>query len=121
MGKRGAPGRHVTDSGLRTQDSGLTLGVLLSACSSLTSLAFLALVGRRYLVRRQPALVVWTLGLLWYAISTGSQALGELHGWDVVTYRWWYLSWAFYTAAFLGMGSIYLVAPRQVAHAFMAC
>src|SRR5207248_5358967 len=94
---------------------------------------FAALVGRRWLARstaRDPrseratsggALPVWTLGLIWYAISTGTQALGELRGWDVATYRWWYLSGAFYTAAYLGMGSIYLVAPRPVAHAIMAC
>jgi hypothetical protein len=66
-------------------------------------------------------LVVWTIGLLWYALSTAAQALGNLNGWDAGTYRWWYLSGAFYTAAFLGMGSIYLVAPRPVAHAIMAC
>jgi len=94
---------------------------LLSAGTSLSSLVFAALVGRRCLARRQPALLVWTVGLLWYAISTGAQALGSLRGWDVTTYRWWYLSGAFYTAAYLGMGSIYLVAPRQVAHAIMAC
>jgi hypothetical protein len=84
-------------------------------------LLFAALVGRRCLKRRQPALLVWTIGLLWYAISTGAQALGSWRGWDVPTYRWWYLAGAFYTAAYLGMGSIYLVAPRPVAHAFMIC
>jgi hypothetical protein len=94
--------------------------VLLSACSSLTSLVFAALVGRRCLARRQPAELVWTLGLLWYAISTGAQALGGWRGWDPLTYRWWYLAGAFYTAAYLGMGSIYLVAPRPVAHGIMA-
>lgn len=63
---------------------------------------------------------MWALGLVWYAVSTGSQALGYLRGWDIATYRWWYLSGAFYTAAYLGMGSVYLVAPRQIAHVIMA-
>jgi hypothetical protein len=93
---------------------------LLSTLSSLTSVAFAILVARRAVDRQQPALVLWTIGLIWYAASTGSQALGYLHGWDSTTYRWWYLSGAFYTAAYLGMGSIYLVLPRQVAHAIMA-
>lgn len=99
----------------------MTADFLLAACSSITSLIFAALVGRRCLDRRRPALTFWTLGLLCYAISTGAQALGALRGWDVPTYRWWYLSGAFYTAALLGMGSIYLAAPRQVAHGVMAC
>jgi hypothetical protein len=120
----------------------VTADVLLAACCSITSLGFAALVGGRCLERsagrpplreaatnagrtrrpeRQPALILWSIGLLWYALSTATQALGSLNGWDAATYRWWYLSGAFYTAAFLGMGSIYLVAPRQVAHAIMAC
>jgi hypothetical protein len=94
--------------------------LLFSACTSLLSFGFAALVGRRCLERRQPALLVWTVGLLWYGISTGTQALGEFRGWDPVTYRWWYLTGACYTAAWLGMGSIYLLAPRPIAHAIMA-
>jgi hypothetical protein len=78
------------------------------------------LVGRRCLDRRQPALLVWTVGLLWYAISTGTQALGAARGWDPLTYRWWYLTGACYTAAYLGMGSLYLLAPRFIANAIMA-
>lgn len=91
----------------------------LSAICSLTSLVFAGLVGRRCLKRRQPALIVWTVGLLWYFASTAAQALGAARGWDPATYRWWYLTGAFYTAAYLGMGSVYLVAPRAVAHGVM--
>lgn len=91
-----------------------------SACTSLLSFGFAGLVARRCFERRQPALLVWTVGLVWYGISTGTQALGELRGWDPLTYRWWYLTGACYTAAWLGMGSIYLLAPRPIAHAIMA-
>lgn len=75
---------------------------------------------KRYVERRQTQLLIWALGLLWYGLSTATQALGNLRGWDPLTYRWWYLSGAFYTAAYLGMGSIYLVAPRGVAHGILA-
>ncbi|HET8645574.1 MAG TPA: hypothetical protein VFO85_08815, partial [Vicinamibacteria bacterium] len=77
------------------------------------------LVGRRCLERRRPYLQAWTLGLIWYGVGTGAQALGALRGWDPLTYRWWYLAGACYTAAYLGMGSIYLLAPRPVAHGIM--
>ena len=56
------------------------------------------------------------LGLLCYAVSTAAQAIGQVYGWAPLTYRLWYLSGACYTAAFLGMGTIYLIAPRWVAN-----
>jgi hypothetical protein len=90
--------------------------LLLSICTSLLGFGFAGVLGRRSLERRQPQLFVWTLGLLWYALSTGAQALGELRGWDPITYRWWYLAGACYTAAFLGMGSVYLLVPRWIAN-----
>jgi uncharacterized membrane protein len=77
-------------------------------------------VARRWLLSHQPALLLWTLGLLWFAISTAAQVLAGLRGWEPLTYRLWYLCGAFYTAAYLGMGSVYLVAPRPVAHGIMA-
>jgi hypothetical protein len=98
----------------------VSLDVLFSTGSALLSLLFAGLVGRRFLQRRHPALLVWTLGLIWYAVSTGAQALGYLRGWDPSTYRWWYLAGACYVAAFLGMGSLYLLAPRWAAHCIMA-
>ena len=94
--------------------------LILSACTSLLSFGFAGLVGRRCLERRQAALLIWTVGLVWYGVSTGAQALGALRGWDPLTYRWWYLAGACYTAAYLGMGSIYLLAPRFVADSILA-
>jgi hypothetical protein len=79
-------------------------------------LAFALLVAHRLVQHWQPALLVWMLGLLCYAVSTAAQAIGQVHGWDSPTYRLWYLSGACYTAAFLGMGTIYLIAPRWVAN-----
>jgi hypothetical protein len=98
----------------------VSLDVLFTTCSALLSLLFAGLVGRRFLERRHPAFLIWALGLVCYAISTGAQALGFLRGWDSATYRWWYLAGACYVAAFLGMGSLYLLAPRWAAHCIMA-
>lgn len=98
----------------------MTADTVLSACSAGLSLAFAVLVGRRCLEGRQPALAIWTIGLVWYAVSTGAQALGSWRGWDAPTYRWWYLTGACYVAAYLGMGSVYLLVPRWVASSILA-
>ena len=98
----------------------LNADLIFSTVTSLLSFGFAVLVGRRCLERRQPALLIWTVGLLWYGLSTGAQAFGALRGWDPLTYRWWYLAGACYTAAYLGMGSIYLLVPRFVASSILA-
>jgi hypothetical protein len=62
---------------------------------------------------------VWTAGLLWYAVSTGAEFLGYSGGWTASLYRLWYVAGAFFVAAYLGMGTFYLLAPRRLAHAVM--
>ena len=49
--------------------------------------------------RRQPYQLVWTIGLLWYGISAGTEFLGGAFGWSEPLYRAWYLIGAFGVAA----------------------
>ncbi len=97
----------------------MNANVILPLLSSLISFVFAALVFAQYRRRRKPYQLVWTLGLIWYAVSAGSEFLGNTGGWNVALYRWWYITGAFYVAAYLGMGTLYLLAPRRVAHAIM--
>ncbi len=98
----------------------LNANVVLPLLTSLISLTFAAVVCAQYLRRRKPYQLVWTLGLVWYAGSAGAEFLGNTLGWNVALYRWWYVTGAFYVAAYLGMGTVYLLAPRRLAHAIMA-
>src|SRR5438270_13966782 len=59
--------------------------------------------------RRHSFQLVWAIGLLWYGISAGTEFAGGAFGWSEPLYRAWYLIGAFYVAAFLGAGSIYLL------------
>jgi len=70
-------------------------------------------VGDQWLRRRQPYQLVWTLGLLWYGISAGTEFLGGAFGWSEPLYRTWYLIGAFFVASYLGMGTIYLLAKTR--------
>lgn len=83
--------------------------VLLPLASSALSFVFAALVGDQWLRRRQPYQLVWTVGLLWYGISAGTEFLGSAFGWNEPLYRTWYLVGAFGVAAYLGLGTIYLL------------
>src|SRR5688500_7954857 len=59
--------------------------------------------------RRQPYQLVWTVGLLWYGISAGTEFVGGAFGWSEPLYRTWYLVGAFGVAAYLGLGTVYLL------------
>ncbi len=83
--------------------------VILPFCSSALSFVFAILVGDQWLRRRQPYQLVWTVGLLWYGISAGTEFLGGLIGWSEPLYRAWYLIGAFGVAAYLGLGTIFLL------------
>jgi hypothetical protein len=83
--------------------------VVLPFLSSALSFAFAALVADQWLRRRQPYQLVWTIGLLWYGISAGTEFLGSAFGWNEPLYRTWYLVGAFGVAAYLGLGTVYLL------------
>ena len=83
--------------------------VVLPFLSSALSFIFAAFVGDQWLRRRQPYQLVWTIGLLWYGISAGTEFLGSAYGWNEPLYRAWYLIGAFGVAAYLGLGTIYLL------------
>jgi hypothetical protein len=83
--------------------------VVLPLLSSLLAFVFAAFVADQWLERRQPYQLVWMLGLLWYGISAGTEFLGSAYGWSEPLYRAWYLFGAFGVAAYLGLGTIYLL------------
>jgi hypothetical protein len=87
--------------------------VILPALSSALSFVFAALVLRQWGLRRQPFQLVWGVGLIWYGIAAGTELLGGLAGWNDHVYRAWYLFGAFFTAAYLGLGTIYLLGKTR--------
>jgi hypothetical protein len=82
--------------------------VMITAFTSLLGLAFTVIMGRRFVTRRQPYYLIWSLGLLWYALATGSEAVGASVGWSEATYKLWYATGAIGVAAYLGAGTLYL-------------
>ena len=83
--------------------------VVLPFLSSALSFVFAAMVADQWWRRRQPYQLVWTVGLLWYGISAGTEFLGGAFGWSEPLYRAWYLVGAFGVAAWLGLGTVYLL------------
>jgi hypothetical protein len=86
----------------------LHINVLLPAVTSVLGFGFALVLLARWAQRQQPYYLAWTLGLLWYALAAGAEALGGLAGWTAALYRLWYLTGAIGVAAYLGAGTVYL-------------
>jgi len=83
--------------------------VLLPFLAALLSFVFAAMVADQWLRRRQPYQLVWTIGLVFYGVAAGVDFLAAAWGWSEVLYRTWYLAGAFGGAAYLGLGTIFLL------------
>src|SRR6267143_5606683 len=90
-----------------------TLNVVLPLGSSVLSFAFAAMVFDQWWQRRKAFQLVWAIGLLWYGISAGCEFIGGAFGWGEPLYRTWYLFGAFFVAAYLGAGTIYLLSKTR--------
>lgn len=94
---------------------------LLPFVSSTVSLAFAIAVFARYLRERgHTHLLVWTIGLLMYSLGGFCEGWNGAFGWNPTIFRLWYLFGAMLVAAWLGQGSVYLLAKRRTGHITMA-
>ena len=87
--------------------------VLLPFLSSALSFVFALFLLDQWLERRRSYQLIWTLGMVWYGISAGTEFWGSAFGWSEGLYRTWYLIGAFYVAAWLGLGTMYLLGKTR--------
>lgn len=94
--------------------------VIVPLISAVVSFVFAVTVLDQFFARRKPYQLVWAIGVLMYFISTGAEFWVEVWGLNETIYRLWYLFGAIFVAAYLGMGTLYLLTPRRVGHSIMA-
>jgi hypothetical protein len=94
--------------------------VILPFTSSALSFLFAALLLQQWRARRRPYQLIWMLGMLWYAISAGTEFLGGAFGWSEPLYKTWYLIGAVYVAGWLGLGTTYLLGRTRFGYGFAA-
>lgn len=87
--------------------------------SALISFIFAIALFRRYLVRRGPHLLLWGIGMVLYGIGGFCEGYYGAIGWHPLIFRLWYLAGAILVAAWLGQGTVYLLAKRRWANVLM--
>lgn len=93
----------------------MRLLTILPICSALVSFIFAAFVFRRYWIRHGQHLLLWTIGMIFYGIGGFCEAFYGIFGWNPLIFRLWYLFGAILVAAWLGQGTVYLLARPRVA------
>jgi hypothetical protein len=96
-----------------------TLNTLLPFASSIISFIFAIFVLSRYLRRKGLHLLLWGVGMIFYGIGGFCEAFYGAFGWSSLVFRLWYLFGAILVAAWLGQGTVYLLANRKWAHGLM--
>lgn len=79
--------------------------------STIITFAFTVAVYNRYRQRGGIHLLLWAIGLLFYGLGTLSEVILSLT-FNLFVLKLWYLMGAMLTAAWLGMGSVYLLVRK---------
>jgi len=87
--------------------------------TSVISLVFAVLVLDQFFAHRRPYQIIWAIGLLMYAMSSGAEFAASASGITVGVYKTWYLFGAILVAAWLGMGTLHLLFKRVAANVIM--
>jgi hypothetical protein len=88
------------------------MNTFLPLISGLLSVVFAGFLLVRFSARKGMHLLVWSFGMLLYALGGLCEAYSGAFGWNALAFRLWYLCGAFLSAAWLGQGTLFLLARR---------
>lgn len=94
----------------------------LPAATAVLAVVFAVALLDQWRERRQAFQLIWALGMLFYGLGAGSEALAAFGGtWTEPLYRTWYLTGAVWTAGWLGLGTAFLLGRTRFGYAFALC
>ena len=95
--------------------------VALPALTSILALVFALALFDQWRERRGGFQLIWTLGMVFYGVGAGCEALAAANGWNEALYRTWYLTGAVWTAGWLGLGTAWLLGRTRFGYSFALC
>ncbi|MGH2467516.1 MAG: hypothetical protein ACRDGL_07290 [Candidatus Limnocylindrales bacterium] len=97
------------------------MSVLIPAITSLLAIVFSLALFDQWRDRHRAYQLVWGIGMLFFGIASGCEALGASSGWNELLYRTWYLTGAVWTAGWLGLGTAFLLGRTRFGYTFAVC
>ena len=80
--------------------------------SSAFSFILAAFIFNRFAKRRGTHQLLWGIGMVFYGIGGFCEGYYGASGWNPLVFRLWYLCGAILVAAWLGQGTVYLLAKQ---------
>jgi len=99
----------------------MPMTVLLPALTSILALVFSVALFDQWRERRGGFQLIWALGMLFYGVAAGCEAIAGANGWNELLYRTWYLTGAVWTAGWLGLGTTFLLGRTRFGYSFALC
>jgi hypothetical protein len=97
------------------------MSVLIPAITSLLAIVFSLALFDQWRDRHRAYQLIWGIGMLFFGIASGCEALGASSGWNELLYRTWYLTGAVWTAGWLGLGTAFLLGRTRFGYTFAVC
>jgi hypothetical protein len=94
---------------------------LLPSLTSLFALAFAVALLDQWRERRHGFQLIWAIGMVFYGVAAGCEAIAAAGGWNELLYRGWYLTGAVWTAGWLGLGTAFLLGRTRFGYSFALC
>jgi len=99
----------------------MTPQVVLPTLTSILALVFSVALFDQWRERRGGFQLIWAIGMVFYGVGAGCEAIGAIAGWSEPIYRTWYLTGAVWTAAWLGLGTTFLLGRTRFGYSFALC
>jgi hypothetical protein len=87
--------------------------------TAIVSFIFAFIIFKRYFSKKSPHLLLWGIGMLFFGIGGFCGGYFGAFGWNPLIFQMWYLFGAILVAAWLGQGTVYLLAKRRTANILM--
>ncbi len=93
----------------------------LPGATSVLALVFAVALFDQWRERRQGFQLIWAIGMAFFGIASGCEAIAAASGWSETLYRTWYLTGAVWTAGWLGLGTAFLLGRTRFGYTFAFC
>ncbi len=99
----------------------MSSAVAIPGVTSLLAFLFALALVDQWQERRRAYQLVWAIGMTFFGLASGSEAVAAAVGWNELLYRTWYLTGAVWTAGWLGLGTAFLLARTRFGYSFALC
>jgi hypothetical protein len=96
------------------------MALALPAVTALLAFMFAIALLDQWRERRRGFQLIWAVGMIFFGVAAGAEAVGAAAGWSEALYRTWYLTGAVFTAAWLGLGTAFLLNRTRFGYTYGA-